>query len=77
MTDADIHKLKSGNFICITDEIGNKRVEVVHEVTDEGIITIGPSHKFPVGRSIEEVELLSTFPLMTHHYKSGDSYGQG
>ena len=77
MTDADIHKLKSGDFICIADEFGNKRVEIVQEITDEGIITIGPSHKLPVGRSIEEVELLSTFPLMKHHYKSGYSYGHG
>lgn len=74
MTEADIHKLKSGDFICIVDEFGNKRVEIIQEVTDEGIITIGPSHKLPVGKSIEEVELLSILPLMKHYYTSGASY---
>ena len=74
MGDEHINRaLQPGAFIIITDEFGNQRIEIIKEVTDAGITTIGTPHTAPIGKSMEAVELLDNYPpwLQRYYYENG------
>jgi len=60
--------LHPGDHILITYPNGEKRLELVQEVTEDELVTIGFANDAPVAQSIEEVELLNN-PLYRKIYK--------
>lgn len=67
----EFNLLRPGDFIFITDSDGNKRVEIVQQITDTELITIGLADDAPIAKSIKEVERLDS-PLYRKSYKLGD-----
>ena len=73
----DIHKLKSGDHILITDEYGNQQVEIVQKVDNEGITTVGIAQKEPIGESIEDIQLLNNLTTGLRRYYYYHKGGRG